>query len=71
MVSNLPVTVRSDLCAIVVGPVVVVSRRDDLAALDHHCSQGKAHRALGRGFRTLREVELGLVHGGLYVSRVD
>ena len=71
MVSNLPVTVRSDLGAIVVGPVVVVSRRDDLATLDHHCSQSEAHRALGRGFRTLREIKLGLVHGGLYVSRVD
>ncbi len=56
---------RPHVRPVVVRSVVVVSGRDDFSALDHDGPEGEAHGTLRRGVGTLREVKLGLVHGGL------
>lgn len=55
-------TVSRYFGSIVMGTVVIVTGRYDLASFHHDGTQGETHRALRGGLCTLSQVILRLVH---------
>ena len=52
----------AQLASIVMGPMMVIASRYDLAALHHDCTQSEYHGALRGRISTLRQIVLCLVH---------
>ena len=58
----LPSSMRAQFEAVVMGPVMIVSCRNDLTPLDQDRPEGENHWTLGSRVGTLRQIKLCLVH---------